>query len=526
MEAITAGERLSRETSERMTRSVWQEEPPVGELALAAGPYRIKELRLPGLLVSTYLYPKNASLADSYLEAASGYLKLFAEQFGPYPFTKFAVVENFFPTGYGFPSFTLLGSTVIRLPFITTTSLPHEIAHNWWGNGVLVDTGQGNWCEGLVTYLADQLLEERKGEAAGREYRLRLLTDYALLVPEQLDFPLSRFSSRVDPASRAIGYGKGAMLWHMLRRQVGDEVFFSALREVFLSRRYLSATWSDFSQALGRNSGQKLDSFMTIWLERPGGPHLSLADVQKSRQGGKWLVTGRVVQKFPVFPLFLPLRLETASARFDQTLLVKGEQTDFHFLTDQPPKLLLLDPDVEIFRLLPDSQLPANVNRLKGSSRLLGVTTRACGSGATQLRQLLETLGQGSARIITEEELSRNGSRDHDLVFCGEPQEVVAQFDLPPGLELGQGSFVVNNERYSGQGDMLFLVTRQATAPERVAALFLPLSSAAAEKAIHKISHYGNFATLVFSGGSNRYKGRVSQQPAGALVTFSGEELP
>jgi len=526
MEGITAGERLSRETSAGVTRSFWQEEPAVGDLALAAGPYLVKERKLPGILVSTYLYPENAHLADSYLDAASGYLKLFAELFGPYPFPKFAVVENFFPTGYGFPSFTLLGSTVIRLPFITTTSLPHEIAHNWWGNGVLVDLRQGNWCEGLVTYLAEQLLEERKGGVAGRDYRLRLLTDFSLLVPGQLDFPLTGFSSRVDPASRAIGYGKGAMLWHMLRRRVGDEAFFAALREVFRTRRFQSASWSDFSRALAGSSGQKLDPFLTSWLEKPGGARLSLNNVVSRRQGERWLVTGRVVQTPPLFPLYLPLRLETASGHYDQTLPLMGEENFFHFIADSPPRRLLLDPEVDVFRLLSADQLPANVNRLKGSRRLLAVTTSGCGVGVAALRQLLENLGQGSIRIISAEELAAGGSRDHDLIFCGQPEGAAALFDLPPGLELARGSFVVNGERFSAAPDLLFLVTRQRTAPGQVAALLLPLSPQAAETTIAKISHYGNYATLVFSGGVNRHKGRVPQQPAGDQVTFAGEEQP
>lgn len=526
MEGITAGERLSRETAAGVTRSVWQEEPTVGDLTLAAGPYLIKERRLPGVLVSTYLYPENAHLADSYLEAASGYLRTFAELFGPYPFPKFAVVENFFPTGYGFPSFTLLGSAVIRLPFIITTSLPHEIAHNWWGNGVLVDYSQGNWCEGLVTYLAEQLLEERKGGTAGRDYRLRLLTDFSLLVPGQLDFPLTGFSSRVDPASRAIGYGKGAMLWHMLRRRVGDEAFFAALREVYRTRRFRSASWSDFGRALAGSSGQKLDLFLTSWLGQPAGPRLSLADVRSQRQGGEWLVTGRVVQTPPVFPLYLPLRLETASGNYDQTLPLMGEENSFHFIAASPPRRLLLDPEADIFRLLPADQLPANVNRLKGSRRLLVVNTPGCGVGAAPLRQLLETLGQGRSKVITEEELTAGGSRGHDLIFCGEPKGAAALFDLPPGLELSQGSFVVNGERFSDARDLLFLVTRQRAAQGQVAALLLPLSPQAAESAIAKISHYGNYATLVFSSGSNRHKGRVPQQPAGDQVTFAGEEQP
>jgi len=89
--------------------------------------------------IYTYFYPDNAGLSARYLEAAARYIGFYAELFGPYPFEKFAVVENFFPTGYGFPSYTLLGSAIIRLPFIIDTSLPHEIAHCWWGNGVLVD---------------------------------------------------------------------------------------------------------------------------------------------------------------------------------------------------------------------------------------------------------------------------------------------------------------------------------------------------------------------------------------------------
>jgi len=67
---------------------------------------------------------------------------------------------EFFPTGFGFSSYTLLGSSVLRLPFILSTSLGHEIAHCWWGNGVYVDYESGNWSEGLTTYVSDYLYTE------------------------------------------------------------------------------------------------------------------------------------------------------------------------------------------------------------------------------------------------------------------------------------------------------------------------------------------------------------------------------
>jgi aminopeptidase N len=102
----------------------------------------------------------DAPLARKYLAATHRYLALYDELIGPYPYKKFAMVENFRQTGYGMPSFTLLGSRVIRFPFILSSSYPHEILHNWWGNSVYVDYDSGNWSEGLTSYLADHLIRE------------------------------------------------------------------------------------------------------------------------------------------------------------------------------------------------------------------------------------------------------------------------------------------------------------------------------------------------------------------------------
>ena len=98
--------------------------------------------------------------------------------FPPYPFKKFAVVESFLPTGYGMPSFTLLGSAIIRLPFIPHTSLGHEFVHNWWGNSVFIDATLGNWAEALTSYTADHLYAEKRGKEEAVRYRKRLLGGY------------------------------------------------------------------------------------------------------------------------------------------------------------------------------------------------------------------------------------------------------------------------------------------------------------------------------------------------------------
>ncbi len=133
-----------------------------------------------GVTAMAFLRTPDEGLANRYLDATERYIRMYNDLIGPYPYGKFALVENFWETGYGMPSFTLLGPRIIRFPFILTSSYPHEILHNWWGNGVYVDYATGNWCEGLTAYLADHLIQEQRGTATTyRETTLQKYTDYA-----------------------------------------------------------------------------------------------------------------------------------------------------------------------------------------------------------------------------------------------------------------------------------------------------------------------------------------------------------
>jgi len=521
-EAVTAGRRVSRSTSQGITSSVWEEAHPVGRLSLSAGPYRIEERVVDGMGVYTYFYPDNADLAPRYLDAAVKYLHFYQELLGPYPFEKFAVVENFLPTGYGFPSYTLLGGTIIRLPFIPDTSLPHEIAHNWWGNGVLVDYREGNWCEGLVTYLADYLLEEKKSAAAGRDYRIRILSDYSALVTPDRDFPLSSFIGRVDPASRAIGYGKGAMVFHMVRTMIGDKAFFGTLREICRERMYRQAAWSDFTRAFSRSAGKDLAPFMAQWLLRPGGPRFALKGVAARQQGTGWAVSGEVAQASPSYEVDLPLRLETAGVPVSRKVAVAREVTPFSIAAPAAPRRLLLDPDAELFRLLSPAELPPTINRIKGSEQLLVVVTKACRASKGTMQLLLASLGQQRAAVIGEGELDSKLLNGRDILFCGVPRSGLLPV-LPEGMVISNRDFSLFGERFSSPDDLLFLTLRNPQAEGRVQALFLPLSEAAARQYVPKITHYGSYGYLAFANGENRRKGRFPPLGGGSMVELGKE---
>ncbi|MCB9248577.1 MAG: hypothetical protein H6613_08530 [Ignavibacteriales bacterium] len=96
------------------------------------------------------------------------------------------------------------------------------------GNSVYIDFDKGNWCEGLTAYMADHLIKEQRGQAG--EYRRSTLQKFTDFVNDGNDFPLSKFLSRHDGSSEAIGYGKSLMVFHMLRNLVGDENFTKSLQ--------------------------------------------------------------------------------------------------------------------------------------------------------------------------------------------------------------------------------------------------------------------------------------------------------
>ncbi|MFQ5634887.1 MAG: peptidase M28, partial [Gammaproteobacteria bacterium] len=125
----------------------WDSGGAVDEIYLVGGPLKRYVEPAGAVAAEAYLHERDDALAGRYLTATAQYLEMYRNLIGPYPYSKFALVENFWETGYGMPSFTLLGPQIIRFPFILTSSYPHEILHNWWGNSVFVDYDSGNWCE-------------------------------------------------------------------------------------------------------------------------------------------------------------------------------------------------------------------------------------------------------------------------------------------------------------------------------------------------------------------------------------------
>jgi len=338
---------------------------PADGIDLMAGPWIVREKIMhrtaggPLRLRTYFLRDLDAmpGLADGYLEDTQRYLALYEERIGAYPFTEFSVVASPLPTGFGMPTLTYLGADVLKLPFIRATSLGHEVLHNWWGNGVYVDYAKGNWSEGLTTFMADYAYKERESAEAAHEMRLGWLRDFAA-VPADSQQPLASFRSRTHGAAAAVGYGKSAMLFVMLRDAIGEDAFWRGIRTLWDKNRFRPASWDDLKQSFSQACNCSLDTFFDQWLNRAGGPTVAIESASVKPAGGKQHLTLALQQSAPPYAMRLPVELVYADRSEMRSIDISRKSNTVTLDTDAAPQGVRLDPDLRLWRVLHREQLP------------------------------------------------------------------------------------------------------------------------------------------------------------------------
>jgi aminopeptidase N len=344
---------------------------PVNGINLVAGRYKELKETFHGIDIYGYFFPEDISLAETYVKYTKRYIEMYEKLLTPYPYKRFSVVENLLPTGYSMPTFTLLGQEVLRLPFIVRTSLGHEILHQWFGNSVYVNYKGGNWSEGLTTYLSDHLYEEQEGK--GWQYRKKMLTDYESYVNPENEFPLKDFISRTDFASRAIGYGKGAMLFHMLKKLVGDDTFYNALKSFIKEREFQKASWDDLRIAFEKTSGRSLEWFFSQWLTRRGMISIEIKNPRVVVSKGVQTVSFEVIQTGQPYMFNLPVKINTDKGEITDILEIVDKKKRFEIPVKGTPSELVVGGDYDVMRKLSEEEYPPVISRLLGDEKRLVV---------------------------------------------------------------------------------------------------------------------------------------------------------
>ena len=510
-DSVSQGNRIARrmEGEERVT--TWECPDPTEEIYLVAGPFTEYEQAAGPVTAMACLRKPDPGLAERYLTTTASYLEMYQKLIGPFPYAKFALVENFWETGYGMPSFTLLGEKVIRFPFILHSSYPHELLHNYWGNGVYVDYSGGNWSEGLTAYLADHLIAEQRGQ--GEEYRRTTLQKYTDYVNPLNDFPLVRFRVRHDAASEAIGYGKSMMVFHMLRRAVGDKTFTQILQTFYQHHRFTRATFQDFATAATAAtavSGQDQLGFFQLWTERAGAPELQVEAAQAEPVGDGWRVRFRLrqVQGGEPFPLSVPVAVTVAgqAGAVVKTVWMPAANGEFSVAVPGQPVRLDVDPQYDLFRRLDRREIPPALSQAFGAGKVVLVVPsdgpEALRSGYRQLAEQWARERPGQMEVKQDDELASLPAAGAVWLLGWENRfRPTLETGLAPyGARLTTEGAVIGGQTWPAAGHSLVIAVRHPADAAGVLVWVGADNAAALPGLGRKLPHYGKYSYLGFEG--------------------------
>ncbi|MFG0316671.1 MAG: M1 family aminopeptidase, partial [Planctomycetota bacterium JB042] len=519
-DAVSQGRRTGKKMTRKMPPDVivtWDCPHPMEEIYLVAARFHEFERAAGDVAARVFLREPDANLANKYLEATAQYLAMYHEMIGPYPFAKFALVENFWETGYGMPSFTLLGPQVIRFPFILHSSYPHEILHNWWGNSVYVDYEGGNWCEGLTAYLADHLIKEGQGQ--GVEYRRDTLKKYRDYVRAGRDLPLERFRSRHSSATEAVGYGKALMLFHMLRRDLGDRDFAASLRRFYQRFRFRRASWDDLADVFSETARQDVRPMVRQWVERTGAPALAMEVAVPAP--GKLRVHVRQTQEEEPFVVNVPVAITVAgepTARIE-TLALSKRTESFSFDLGGDAVRVDLDPGFDVFRRLDREELPPTLGEVFGAP---AVTVVVPSKEEGAWRALAEKWTQGQDDVVVETDAALAAFPSDRAVWVLGRTNAFADvvLDALPGDRLDESRDALS----------VVYVARHPADPDVAIGYVATDVPAAVPGLARKLPHYGKYSYLGFLGDepTNVDKGQweATDSPLVAFPTPRRAALP
>jgi hypothetical protein len=536
-DVVSQGRRIRHELTADGTRTTaWLLEHPTEEVYLVAGPWHEYSDTAYDVEVLAFLRDDDPALAGSYLQATRRYLRLYESLLPAYPYPSFALVENFWETGYGMPGFTLLGPRIIRFPWILTSSYPHELLHNWWGNSVYVDFDGGNWCEGLTAYLADHLFAEQRGEAA--TYRRATLKKYTDFVSSGNDFPLADFRSRRSAASEAVGYGKSLMVFHMVRRAIGDEAFLKAMSRFFTFHTFQRATFDDIAGAVETVTGGDWRPFFAAWTGRAGAPQLEIQEVAALPSGNPelpWTIRLELRQTQAGEPFTFTVPVAVTLEGRDEPLWVEAGSCHRDCVVEIPcparPLRLDVDPAFDVMRRLDPLEVPPALSTVFGAAEPLYVLPSAASEDERAAwRALAEAwVKPGQPRIALDSELAAMPETAAWVLgwgnrFAPELAGRLAEHGVTldsAGLRLGADSF--------GSGDhSIVLVARSAADPAEAIGWIAASTVDAIPGLARKLPHYTRYSYLAFAGGEPENVAKGMWQPlTSPLVRALGDgELP
>ncbi|MBL0171767.1 MAG: M1 family metallopeptidase [Gemmatimonadaceae bacterium] len=346
-----------------MRRTVWRESVPIAPWLYALGVARFAVQHVGdyhGVPLETWVFAQDRDKGFyDFAVPTKDVLSFYSEFGGPYSYEKLANVQSNSVSG-GMESasaiFYSAGSVSGTRSLRWRNVVIHEIAHQWFGNAVTENDWNDVWLsEGFATYFTLLFIEHAYGRdefADGLRSSRKTVLDFYAKTPDYR--VVHENLSDMAQVTTGMTYQKGSWTLHMLRQLMGDDRFWTGIRDYYARFQNKNASTTDFRLAMERASGLDLQAFFQQWLYRGGVP--ALEGTWQWNATAKQLVV-EVSQTQAGEPFRLPVEIgmtlpgaRVRTERFELT----GRSGRFTVAIDQEPTAVELDPHV---RLLMDGRL-------------------------------------------------------------------------------------------------------------------------------------------------------------------------
>jgi hypothetical protein len=315
--------------------------------------------------VKVYLTVAHQASANQLAQTAAKEYDFFTDSFGSPESSHLNVVElpdDTLPAVWAPELAAILGSRVgdksgVRL-------LANTIAHQWWGSEVSPRTLNDAWIfNGMARYGELMYVEDESGRSAMHA----ALQDVSAGALAYDTIPLSSVSrlSPFSPEFQSMTLEKGAMIFHMLRWEVGDKAFLATLKGALSQYTDSGMRTTDFEKVAEAQSQQQLIAFFSQWIDGTGAPVFTdKYAVYRLGNNKGFRTIGEIQQDLELFRMPVDLRVETDGKTENKKVDVVGTDTQYVVDTFGRPRRIAIDPNDWLLKSTPD--LSVRISILKG----------------------------------------------------------------------------------------------------------------------------------------------------------------
>ncbi len=271
--ALGNGVLVGKRTRRGKTTWHWSERLPMAPYLATAtnGDFEYSETELANGLpfyraVDPKVPPRGTAPAGASLDVAPEAIRIFEQEFGPYPFDAAGGIVDFAPdVGYAL-------ETQTKANYSSDPShgtVVHEISHEWFGNAVSLARWKDIWLNEGFARFSEWLFTEKTG---GQSAQASFQAAYDARPASSAFWNLQIGSPTAETMFSGSIYTRGGMTLQALRQKIGEATFSTLLKRWFAENKYGNVTTADFIALAEEVSGQQLDSFFQIWLYTSGKP--------------------------------------------------------------------------------------------------------------------------------------------------------------------------------------------------------------------------------------------------------------